>query len=86
MIDLKNAFLSIILCFWLSACVTYEDSSRLNSNNFPDKPDLMIYSKPPIIQRQQDNFVVTDEFLENSILLKKYADRIDEWKATNLLK
>jgi hypothetical protein len=54
--------------------------------NFPLKPALKDYSRKPIIEKKDNNFVVSDEYVENSILLKKYADKIDSWKSDNTVK
>ena len=53
---------------------------------FPIKPDIVKYTSQPIIDSVGNNFSVTNEFIENSIKYKKYADKIDEWKLKNKIK
>ena len=53
---------------------------------FPLYPALKAYTRQPIIDSQDNNFIVSDEFVENSVLLKKYYDRVVSWKEKNKIK
>ena len=77
----------IFISLLLSSCVTYQvDDVAKTQTVFPPIPVLVEYSRQPIIEKKDNNFMVSDEFLENSILLKKYSDKITEWKAENNVK
>lgn len=85
---LKTVLLIILASFYLSSCVTYKEPVTVpivptTIQDFPAKPSLREYSRKPIIEKKGNDFLVSDEFLENSILLKKYSDRIDTWKTQN---
>lgn len=81
--------------FCLSSCVIKPDIAptpvvenvTVDFSPFPIRPELKEYSRKPIIDSTEDNnFIVSDEFVENSILLKKYNDKIDIWKSKNKIK
>jgi len=57
-------------------------------NDFPIYPNLIKYSetRPPIVGKIDNDYRVTDEFVNNSVLLKKYADRINAWKTEHKIK
>lgn len=79
----------LLLCpVLLLSCVTYQGDSNLDSEiiGFPVKPILEEYSRQPIINQIDKDFLISDEYLENSILLKKYSDKIDDWKTENGVK
>lgn len=83
---MRSLFLALLLT--LSSCVTYktEDPISVQLSIFPSTPAVVEYTRKPIINKTDNNFIVSDEFVENSILLKKYADKIQEWKSDNKIK
>lgn len=48
--------------------------------NFPLSPNLEKYETPPIIRKVGDEYTVTSQFVYNSVLLKEFNDKIEEWK------
>ncbi len=78
--------ISVILC--LNSCVTYQPGSTTEQlAPIPPTPILKEYSRKPIIEKKEnDFFLVSDEFVENSILLKKYSDKIKTWQEENKIK
>jgi hypothetical protein len=87
MTTLKSVFFVLLSMICLSSCVSYKEPITVPSisviQDFPIKPSQKEYSRKPIIEKKGNDFLVSDEFVENSVLLKKYADRIDEWKKNN---
>jgi PBP1b-binding outer membrane lipoprotein LpoB len=83
----------LFLCLLLSACSTETPNPVIVSKieyvqqtPFPPKPTLIKYSSAPIQSAIDNTYVVTGEFVENGILLKKYSDKIDTWKDKNNVK
>lgn len=84
----------LCVLLFLSACSTktvtpviVSQVEYIQQTPFPIKPKLIDYTRQPIIESvDTNNFKVSDEFVENSVLLKKYTDRIDSWKKTNKVK
>ena len=83
---MRSLFLALALV--LSSCVTYRSEDPISSqlSLFPPTPAIVEYTRKPIIDKKDNNFTVSDEFVENSILLKKYTDKIKEWKSDNKIK
>ena len=73
-------FLMIIVALINVGCSTITDIVIDPLSDFPARPPLKEYTVPPIIQKIDTNFLVRSDFIENSILLKDYDDRIEEWK------
>jgi hypothetical protein len=40
-------------------------------------------TRPPIIAKQGNDYLVTDEFVERMVVLSEYMEKVDEWKAVN---
>jgi hypothetical protein len=90
---MKQLLVFLVIGLNLSSCITYKSDPlpAINSSipalsPFPIKPNLTIYTRQPIISKQDNNFVVSGEFLENSLMYKKYSDAIDGWKKDNSIK
>lgn len=89
---MKNILLSVYCGFALISCNLKDTGARPENDemktytSFPSFPELKEYSKKPIIGTQQGNFIVTDEFLGNSLKYKNYAERIELWKGANGIK
>lgn len=78
---------SLIMCLLLilpTACVTKVSVPTPNIlpkiENFPQSPNIQKYTRKPIIDSVDNNFIVSDEFLKNSIILQKYNERVSAWK------
>lgn len=68
----------------LTACSTPVINTAVPTiEDFPVAPSVTEYTRKPIIEKQGNNYLVTDEFVTNSVLLKKYSDRVDAWKKDN---
>ncbi len=73
----------------MSSCVTVPPSPVVVEKKlsvFPPKPKIVEYTRQPIISKTGNDYLISDELLQNSILFKKYSDMIDEWKALNSVK
>lgn len=85
-----------IFCFLLLGCSTpnavnnpviVSQVEYVQQTPFPPKPTQKEYTRKPIIESiNEKDFVVSDEFVENSVLLKKYSDKITLWKQENKVK
>ena len=67
-------------CLFLSSCVIFKNTKNYNINDFPINPPLQTSENDPIIEKQKENFLVTKDFVTNSVLLIDYYRRIKEWK------
>jgi hypothetical protein len=66
-----------LLCIMmLVSCVSKPDIIT----DFPIKPDLKTYSKPPVLKKIDNDFLVTAELIYNTTMLKDYNKRIESWK------
>lgn len=88
---MKSAiFMLLLSVLMLSSCVTYTTPTDNNPikqlTTFPINPMVKSYTRPPIQAKVDNNFTVSDEFVENSILLKKYSDAVIKWKTDNTIK
>lgn len=87
MTTLKSAILVLFSIILLSSCITPAPVTVVTpqpiAHDFPFKPSVKEYTRKPIIEKKGNDFLVSDEFVENSVLLKKYSDKIDEWKKNN---
>ena len=73
--------LSITASIWLISCTNPLEIIESPMDNFPLAPNLEKYEKPPIIQKIGNEYIVTSQFVYNSVLLKEFSDKIEEWKA-----
>lgn len=85
----------LFLCLCLTACSTPSPTPNpvivskieyIQQTPFPQKPNLIKYTSAPVKSGADKLFTVTDEFVENSVNLKKYSDKIDTWKTKNNVK
>ena len=69
----------------LSSCsfnlVNYQEKNKA-TDVFPIRPDVISYTKPPVIEKIGENYLVTPEMVKTAIQLKEYDDRIQSWKLT----
>lgn len=79
---MKIQSLALICCFILSC----SSSKKENITDFPIKPELMFYTQSPVIQKIDNNFIVTPELIYNTTMLKDYYKRIDLWKENHNVK
>jgi len=49
----------------------------------PVEPQWETYTRPPVIKKDKDDFLVTDEFVKKSIQQKRYLDKVKLWKLIN---
>lgn len=77
---MKKNYIAILLSFFIVSCSTTQTILISPIEDFPIRPDLIKYTQPPIINKDNENFLVTNEFIFNSVQLKEYDDRIQLWK------
>lgn len=81
----------------LNSCVSIKPISEPISNEpkiiekqltpFPLLPALKEYTRKPVIEsKDNNNFLVSDELVNNSILMKKSLEKIKNWKDENKIK
>jgi hypothetical protein len=78
-----------LLCILLlSSCVSTTPQIIEKERSLSPFPPIVVseYTRKPIIESKENNFVVTDEFVTNSLKLKSYKDRVDSWKKLNNIK
>ena len=84
----KLLFLCLIMCSCVNVVppVKLIDTAPKPISVFPVKPNIAAYSRKPILEAQGTNYLVSDEFLDNSLKYKSYSDKIDDWKKLNTIK
>lgn len=80
---MKALKLMLLSLLFISVSCTTTKIVNLPITDFPTKPVMTDYTRKPIISKTDKDFFVSDEFVNNSVLLKKYSDRIDAWKMQN---
>lgn len=75
------------MCFTLG-CKTCQRRHLDNVTPMPPAPtQLFIFSKPPIVDKivtvDGTNYVVTTEYINNTILYKYYFEKVEEWRKKN---
>ena len=65
----------------LSSCATNQISKNVQA--MPIAPSWEPYTKAPIIQKVDDNFLVTDEFVKRSAQGLRYVEKVKRWKLIN---
>jgi hypothetical protein len=74
---------------FLVSCVSVEElpPKVVEQKLSPFPPiEVLEYTSKPIIDIQDDNYIVSSEFLENSLGYKKWYDRVQAWKKLNKIK
>lgn len=72
--------------FLLQGCVTVRFTDP--PTKFPPKPELLEYSKDPVVSynKHSDTFVITSEYMHNSLQNDIFLKAILEWKLKNNIK
>lgn len=70
----------LIIFLSLTSCALFQPRSI---NDFPLEPSLKPYERAPIIKSVDDDFLVSSDFVFNSVSLKEYSDKIAKWKEKN---
>lgn len=55
---------------------------------FPIEPEWRTYSRPPLLSKvpdtfDQDNFIVSDEFVEKAIQQTHFIKKVKRWRTLN---
>lgn len=50
---------------------------------FPVEPEWRELTKPPVVAKTNDHFIITDELMELSTQQKYWLDKIRQWKSEN---
>jgi hypothetical protein len=80
---IKNNIILLILIGCLSGCVSVSPKYKDIFQPMPIAPVWETYTKPPVIKKEGDNFIVTDEFVKKSLQQKRYLDKVERWKTIN---
>lgn len=64
----------------ISLILTSCQSKKEIINDFPVKPALNQYESGPVYKKIGDNYEVSPDLVENTVLLTDYYKRIDSWK------
>ena len=51
----------------------------------PPEPDWVVYSRKPVVEKIEKNYLVSDEFVESSLQHKQYTDKVLKWKLENAI-
>ena len=80
----------LFLCLLLTGCMSVAPNPAVPApyipvpektiDDFPVAPNVQAFTRAPIIAKDGNDFKVSDEFVNNGILLKKYKETIDTWK------
>lgn len=78
--EIKLTIIALLSMFIVS-CTTTE---TLTTSPFPVEPKWAALTRTPVlgsVERDGNkNFEVSDEFMEKSLQMKSYIDRISDWK------
>lgn len=82
---IKSTILFVIVNIVVGCC-TFRDYSLITE--FPPKPELVDYTKDPVINnnKKDKTYTITEEYMHNSLLLNIYIDEIRKWKTENGIK
>ena len=73
-----------ISSLFLVSCQTAHDKSVfVDVRAMPPEPEWIVFTRQPIVEKNDNNFVVSDEFVEKALQQKKHLDRIKAWKLEN---
>ncbi len=76
-----------VASMFIIGCETTE--SVTTNSPFPVTPNWTALTREPVlgsVERDgRKNFEISDEFMEKSLQMKSYIDRIDTWKKKNLI-
>lgn len=86
---MKKIVLALLLI--IPSCVNFKPlppvkQQKIELSVFPIKPNILKYTRKPIVDAQDNNFIVSDEFVKNSLLYKKWIDNIQRWIELNNIK
>lgn len=66
----------------MSSCAATNQISK-NVQAMPVPPNYETYTRAPIIQKIDDNFLVSDEFVKKSAQEHRYLEKVKRWKIIN---
>ena len=78
--------LSLYLIFVVTSCCSFNTEQTLT--RFPAKPPYVNYTTDPVISfnKSDKTYIITSEYMENSLLDVTYIDEITKWKRENGVK
>lgn len=82
-LNLKNFLSSIFLLCILSCQNTPSQNVLVNFTAMPPAPSWVEFTRKPILEKKESDFLVSDEFVTKALQQKKYIDRVQAWKETN---
>lgn len=97
--NMKRLLIPLLACFMFVGCATTsEEKSTSNdavvatltsAKPHPTQPDWVTFTRKPVIKSYdvdgKKNYEVSDQFIERSLQLQNYKERIDSWKKENLI-
>jgi hypothetical protein len=87
---MRKFILSVLISISMISCVGTTPVNIIEKEkpitDFPPSPTLTVFTRKPIVEKIENDFRVSDEFVNNGILLKKYNDKINEWKKEHNVK
>lgn len=89
---MKNLAVLLLSLIFMNGCIAVKPVSEIRPSDLPEQkqltvfpadPNILPYTRKPIISSQGNDFVVSDEFVNSSLKLKSFYDRTVIWKAKN---
>lgn len=73
--------ITILCCLLLSSCCLFDKKPvETPITDFPVTPKLVQYKEGPILKKDENNYLVTKELVNNATLLTDYYKRLEKWK------
>lgn len=72
-----------MITLMLSCQSTHTSNVLVDVQAMPPEPQWAEFTRPPIIDKKDNNFTVSDEFVQRSLQMKKHLERIKTWKEQN---
>lgn len=76
---LINAIIMIHVLLFTSSC----QKKTCDFVAMPPEPAWVVYTKKPVIEKIEKNYLVSDEFVESALQHKQYTDKVLKWKLEN---
>lgn len=80
---MKAKILILIIPIILSGCAASNAKITDILQPMPVPPEWQTYTRKPVIEKVDDNFVVSDEFVKKSIQQNRYIINIKRWQIIN---
>jgi hypothetical protein len=83
---LIKLMISFVIVNLLTGCFVFTSNNLIS--DFPPKPNFVKYTKDPVVEYNQLNntYIITEEYMKNSLLMGEYLDEIKIWRTENGIK